>query len=102
MLKTEGAHLSDVFDRYKATYDYVLTVFFKNVAVDDLRENPKLMEIMLLILVFKMGIHQTDFKFTASKTFLGKRITKDFITQLKETCRAIETEDDLATHIEKY
>ena len=102
MLKTDGAYLADVFDRYKATYDYVLTVFFKNVAVDDLREIPKLMEIILLILVFKMGIHHTDFKFTASKTYLGKKITPEFIAGFSETGQAIETEEDLALHIKKY
>jgi hypothetical protein len=102
IIKTYGSYLVDVFDGYQATYDYVQTTFFRELEQDDLKLNPKLMEIILIILLFKMGIHQTDFKFTASKTFLGKRISTDYIDRLNDTCQAIESEEDLAEQINKY
>jgi hypothetical protein len=102
MIKTCGNDLAYAFDGYKPTYDYVQTTFFRDLEQDDLKLNPILMEIILLILLFKMGIHQTDFRFTASKTFLGKRISTDFIDRLNETCKSIESEEDLAGHLNKY
>ena len=74
-IRTSGEDLKLVFEGYKPSYDYVQTTFFRAVFPNDLRLNPKLMEIMLLILIYKMGINETDFNFRSSKTFLGKQIS---------------------------
>ena len=60
------------------------------------------MEIMLLILFYKMGINETDFNFEPSKTFLGKRISKKFIENVNALSVGIKSDMDLKKLLEQY
>ena len=101
-IRTSGEYLKSVFEGYKPSYDYVQTTFFRDVSPHDLRFNPKLMEIMLLILFYKMGINETDFNFEPSKTFLGKRISKKFIENVNALSAGIKSDMDLKKLLEQY
>ena len=101
-IRTSSDTLKFFLGDYKPSYDYVQTTFFRDVDPHELRENPKLMEIMLLILFYKMEIHATDFAFQASKTFLGKRISKEFYENVNTLSKSIHSDADLKQLLENY
>jgi hypothetical protein len=101
-IRTSSETLKFFLSDYKPSYDYVQTTFFRDVNPHDLRENPKLMEILLLILFYKMGIQETDFTFQASKTFLGKRISKEFCENVNALSKSIHSDADLKQLLENY
>lgn len=85
LIKTHKSGIDDIMDGYTETYDYVQTTFFRD-ARDEKRENlflnPKLIELMLYILFYKMEIFYSPILFTPSRTHLGKNISSDFVHSL--------------------
>ena len=97
-IKTGKSELKYIVEDYVETYDYVLTVFFKNQN-HNFKENPKLLEKILLILFFKMDLQHSLIKFTPSKTYLGNRISPEFISTLEETVNSITNEEELSSYL---
>ena len=106
-IKTHKGYLKYVMDDYKERYDYVLQVFIRS-KIDgydqSLTKNPDYVEKILLILFYKMGLtYEGDIiDFIPSKTFLGKKISKDFTTTISNKLVGIESDEELADILSKY
>ena len=106
-IKTHKGYLKYVMDDYKERYDYVLQVFIRS-KIDgydqSLSKNPNYVEKILLILFYKMGLtYEGDIiGFIPSKTFLGKKISKDFVNTISNKLVGIESDDELADILSKY
>lgn len=99
IIKTHKDGMKYIMDDYYETYDYVLTTKFSYGYDEEkykLFTNPKLIEIMLLILFFKMEITYYPFEFTPSKTHLGKKISPSFIISLNSFYKDINSIEDLS------
>jgi hypothetical protein len=107
IIKTKKGNLDLFIDKFKEEYDYVLQVFIRSTIEgydQSLSKNPAYIEKILLILLYKMDlIYEGDIiDFTPSKTYLGKKISPDFIQSLKEKLVGIETDEDLSTLLLTY
>jgi hypothetical protein len=106
-IKTHKGYLKYVMDDYKERYDYVLQVFIRS-KIDgydqSLSKNPDYVEKILLILFYKMGLtYEGDIiDFIPSKTFLGKKISKDFTFTISNKLVGIESDEELADILSKY
>ncbi len=106
-IKTHKGYLKYVMDDYKERYDYVLQVFIRS-KIDgynqSLTKNPDYIERILLILFYKMGLtYEGDIiDFIPSKTFLGKKISKDFTSTISNKLVGIESDEELADILSKY
>ncbi len=106
-IKTHKGYLKYVMDDYKERYDYVLQVFIRS-KIDgydqSLSKNPNYVEKILLILFYKMGLtYEGDIiDFIPSKTFLGKKISKDFTSTISNKLVGIESDEELADILSKY
>lgn len=106
-IKTHKGYLKYVMDDYKERYDYVLQVFIRS-KIDgynqSLTKNPDYVEKILLILFYKMGLtYEGDIiDFIPSKTFLGKKISKDFANTISTKLVGIESDEELADILSKY
>ena len=106
-IKTHKDNLEYVMDDYKESYDYVLQVFIRS-KIDgydqSLSKNPDYVEKILLILFYKMGLtYEGDIiDFIPSKTYLGKKIPKEFIKSITKKLIGIETDDDLSRLLLSY
>ncbi len=98
-IKTHKGDLSCFIDGFKEQYDYVLNVFIRNHEEDydgSLYKNPENIEKILLLLCYKMGLtYENDiYEFVPSRTYLGKRISQDFIATLPN--RIVNMDSDAA------
>lgn len=106
-IKTHKGQLKYVMDNYKERYDYVLQVFIRS-KIDDydqsLSKNPDYVEKILLILFYKMGLtYKGDIiDFIPSKTFLGKKISKEFTNTISKKLVGIESDDELSEILKAY
>lgn len=106
-IKTHKGYLKYVMDDYKERYDYVLQVFIRS-KIDgydqSLSKNPNYVEKILLILFYKMGLtYEGDIiDFIPSKTFLGKKFSKDFTNTISTKLVGIESDEELADILSKY
>lgn len=106
-IKTHKGDLDDFIANYEERYDYVLQVFIRSKVEgydQSLSKNPDYIEKILLILFYKMGLTYEDdiIEFTPSKTYLGKKITKEFSESVKKKLLEIETDEDLSNILLKY
>ena len=106
-IKTHKGDLDDFIANYEERYDYVLQVFIRSKVEgydQSLSKNPDYVEKILLILFYKMGLTYEDdiIEFTPSKTYLGKKITKEFSESVKKKLLEIETDEDLSNILLKY
>jgi len=69
-----------------------------------LSKNTGYIEKILLILFYKMGLtYKGDIEgFNASKTYLGKKISKEFKESITEKLVGIETDEDLSKILLEY
>ena len=107
IIKTHKGSLNLFIDDYKECYDYVLQVFIRSKIQgydQSLSKNPSYIEKILLILLYKMRLtYEGDIiEFTPSKTFLGKKISKEFKESIKEKLVGIETDEDLSKILLEY
>lgn len=106
-IKTHKDDLKYVIGDYKERYDYVLQVFIRS-KIDNydqsLSKNPEYVEKILLILFFKMGLtYEGDIiDFTPSKTFLGKKISKEFTNSISKKLIGIESDNELSEILKTY
>ncbi len=107
IIKTQEDSLSLFLSDYEAAYDYVLQVFIRSKIEgydQSLSKNPNYIEKILLILFYKMGlIYEGDIiDFTPSKTYLGKKIKKEFTGAIKEKLIGIDCDVALANLLLEY
>lgn len=106
-IKTHKDDLKYVMDDYKERYDYVLQVFIRS-KIDgydqSLSKNPDYVEKILLILFYKMGLtYEGDIiDFIPSKTFLGKKISKEFTNTISKKLVGIESDNELSEILKAY
>lgn len=104
ILKTDTEELEDHFGPIEESYDYVQTTFFSDAQElidNDLCYNPQVMEVLLYILFFKMGIAGTTFTFTPSETYLGRKISEQFCKSFHAFFENIDHLDALKTKLKK-
>ncbi len=106
-IKTHKDDLKYVMDDYKERYDYVLQVFIRS-KIDgydqSLSKNPDYVEKILLILFYKMGLtYEGDIiDFIPSKTFLGKKISREFTNTISKKLVGIESDNELSEILKAY
>ena len=104
LIKTHKDGMDLITDDYTETYDYVQTTWLKDLkgkTDDKLFLNPKVVELMLHILFFKMGIHYSPITFIPSRTHLGKNISRQFIDTLENYYTDIDTLEQLSEKLKK-
>ena len=106
-IKTHKESLKWVVDEYQERYDYVLLVLIRDLDLNydqSLSKNTGYIEKILLILFYKMGLkYEGDMeKFNASKTNLGKKISREFKENINKKLVGIETDDDLSKILLEY
>jgi hypothetical protein len=107
IIKTHKVSLDLFIDDYKEGYDYVLQVFIRSKIEgydQSLSKNPAYIEKILLILFYKMGLtYKGDIiEFTPSKTYLGKKISKEFTDTITEKLIGLETDENLGKILLQY
>jgi hypothetical protein len=103
-IKTHKDGMELIMDKYIETYDYVQTTFFRdaqNENDDNLFYNPKVVELMLHVLFFKMEIYHSPISFTPSRTHLGKHISSQFIDSLDTFYTGINSLEQLSDKLKK-
>ena len=106
-IKTHKESLKWVIDGYQERYDYVLLVLIRDQDLNydqSLSKNTGYIEKILLILFYKMGLtYEGDIEeFIASKTYLGKKISKEFKENITKKLVGIETDEDLSKILLEY
>lgn len=106
-IKTHKGDLKWFLEDYQERYDYVLHVFIRSKISDydqSLSKNPDYIEKILLLLFYKMGlIYEGDIiEFTPSKTYLGKKISKEFTEAIKTKLLEVKTDEDLSKILLEY
>jgi hypothetical protein len=104
LIKTHKDGMDLIMDKYIETYDYVQTTFFRdaqNENDDKLFHHPKVVELMLHVLFFKMEIHHSPISFTPSRTHLGKHISSQFIDSLDTFYTCINSLEQLSDKLKK-
>ncbi|MGB0778316.1 MAG: hypothetical protein ACPGR7_09840 [Flavobacteriaceae bacterium] len=106
IISTNAPSLKCFFDDYKPNgYDYVLDLWFNAPPepIYQIKEHPDHLEIILLILIYKMGlIYEGDVQeFIPSKTYLGKKFNSDFCRRLKTKLEDIETDQQMVDLLKK-
>ena len=101
-IKTHKEGLEHHISDYYESFDYVLQVFIRSEDKNSELDTIKL-ERILLILFYKMGlIYECQIKsFKRSKTHLGKRIIKDFETDVKSCLVGIDSDEKLTKLLKK-
>lgn len=107
IIKTHKGILDLLIEDYKEGYDYVLQVFIRSKIEgydQSLSKNPAYIEKILLILFYKMGLTYEDdiIEFTPSKTFLGKKISKEFTDTITEKLIGLDTDENLGKILLEY
>ena len=105
LIKTHKNEIKEHVSEYTATYDYVLQVFVRSKNEDSsLKNRPKDIERILLILFYKMGlIYEDNIEvFRPSKTHYGKLISPEFVEDLPQTLIGIESDEALAELLKQY
>ena len=106
-IKTHKRDLNWVLEDYQERYDYVLQVFIRSKIEDydqSLSKNPDYIEKILLLLFYKMGLtYEGDIiEFTPSKTYLGKKISKEFAEIIKTKLLGVKTDEDMGKILLEY
>ena len=106
-IKTHKDALKWVIDDYQDRYDYVLQVLIREQDLNydqSLSKNTSYIEKILLILFYKMGLtYEGDItEFRASKTYLGKKISEEFMENISEKLIGIEADEDLSKILLQY
>jgi hypothetical protein len=106
-IKTHKESLKWVVNDYQERYDYVLQVLIREQDINydqSLSKNIGYIEKILLILLYKMGLtYEGDIiKFKASKTYLGKKISKEFTENIIEKLVGIDSDEDLSKILLDY
>ena len=85
-------------------YDYVLTFFLRGLddAKGNVKASPDLVEMMLFILAYEMGLPFTEVEFTPSRTPIGKRIAPDLQKRINAILMAEDAENALKEVLEAY
>ena len=99
LIKTRKKELNCIIDGYEETYDYVQCSFFREADSEErfkLSKNPKMMELMLYVLFYKMEITHQSFVFEPSKTHLGKSLSNEFLQTLSSFFSDIEDSKKLS------
>lgn len=87
--------------------DYVLQIFIRSKIEDydqSLSKNPDYIEKILLLLFYKMGLNYEGniIEFTPSKSYLGKKISKEFAETIKTMLSEVKTDEDLSKILLEY
>jgi hypothetical protein len=106
-IKTHKDAMKWVVDDYQERYDYVLQVLIREQDLNydqSLSKNTSYIEKILLILFYKMGLtYEGDItEFRASKTYLGKKISEEFMENISEKLIGIEADEDLSKILLQY
>lgn len=101
IIKTHKGNLEYFVSEYVSYYDYVLQVFIRSNIENHnskLFKNPKSVELILLILFYKMGLNYLgDIEsFVPSKTYLGKNISNSFVDSIPKIIVGIENDEDFS------
>ena len=104
MIKSNLEELKGIIDCDCSRLEYVQTNFFREANSRDrisLTKNPKMIEIMLLVLFYKMGITGHSFLFEPSKTAIGKNLSQRFIDLIHHFYEEIDSPESFGKQLKK-
>ena len=87
--------------KIKSDYDLVLMIHVQGKSNDLIKESMnEIMSCLICLLVFEMGIAETEYTFIPSKTYMGKKIKMDELNAKFEMLKSIENREELMEAIE--
>jgi len=98
IIKTHKQGLEGVVSDYFESYDYVLQVFIRSKDKKGHILDTSNLEKLLLILFYKMDLIYEGYitSFQKSKTYLGKKISEAFETNIENCLIDVDSDDKLA------
>lgn len=100
-IKTDFGPVEFSMGKIKSTYDLVLMIRVQGIPNELIPQSMnEIMTCLICLLVFEMGIAETQYSFIPSKTYLGKKIKMDELNAKFEILKTIENREELMKAIE--
>ena len=99
-LKTTFKPIEDIIGKIEPSYDFVLLIHAIDKDTEDVKKSmPQILHITLMTLIYEMGIKDSYFDVTPSKTALGKKIDLEKLKEGIEAIKEIDSRDELAAEL---
>jgi len=96
-LKTDFKSVESIIGKIDPSYEWVLTIHALDKDTEEVKKAlPQILHITLITLIYEMGIKDTSFDLTPSKTFLGKKINVEKLNIGIEQLKEVESRKELA------
>ena len=95
-IKTDFGPVAFSIGKIKSDYDLVLMIHVQGKSNELIKESMnEIMICLISLLVFEMGIAETNYSFNPSKTYMGKKIKMDEMNAKFEMLKTVENREQL-------
>ena len=95
-IKTDFGPVELLMGKIKSNYDLVLMIRVQGKSNELIKESMnEIMICLICLLVFEMGIAETNYSFIPSKTYMGKKIKMDELNAKFEILKTIDSRDGM-------
>jgi hypothetical protein len=99
-IKTDFGPVEFSMGKIKSSYDLVLMIRVQGIPNELIPQSMnEIMICLICLLVFEMGIAETQYSFIPSKTYLGKKIKMDELKAKFEILKTVENREQLLNAI---
>ncbi len=100
-IKTDFGPVEFSMGKIKSSYDLVLMIRVQGIANELIPQSMnEIITCLICLLVFEMGIAETQYSFIPSKTYLGKKIKMDELNAKFEILKTVENREGFIKAIE--
>lgn len=100
-IKTDFGPVELSMGKIKSNYDLVLMIRIQGKSNELIKASMnEIMICLICLLVFEMGIAETNYSFIPSKTYMGKKIKMDELNAKFEMLKTIENREELMKAVE--
>jgi hypothetical protein len=100
-IKTDFGPVEFSMGKIKSTYDLVLMIRVQGIANELIPQSMnEIITCLICLLIFEMGIAETQYSFIPSKTYLGKKIKMDELKAKFEILKTVENREGFMKAIE--
>lgn len=95
-IKTDFGPVEFSMDKIKSDYDLVLMIHVQEKSNELIKESMNdIMICLICLLIFEMGIAETNYSFIPSKTYMGKKIKMDELNAKFEILKTIDSREGI-------
>ena len=99
-IKTDFEPVELLMGKIKSNYDLVLMIRVQGIKNELIPQSMnEIMICLICLLVFEMGIAETNYSFIPSKTYMGKKIKMDELNAKFEMLKSVENREQLLNAI---